>query len=83
MTRICAPDPLTSPPQIDQILVLGQTPERALVEYRFGSFRCQAESAKMSLAREFQDQGVRAWFGPDPCDIHQDPPAPATAIVQE
>lgn len=39
----------------------------ALVEFRFGSYRCQAESAKMALAREMGALGVRCRFGADPC----------------
>ncbi|KAI3395129.1 hypothetical protein diail_1744 [Diaporthe ilicicola] len=38
----------------------------AVVEYRFGSFRCQAEAAKMALVREHPD--VRCFFHCDPCD---------------
>ncbi|POS73128.1 hypothetical protein DHEL01_v208478 [Diaporthe helianthi] len=38
----------------------------AVVEYRFGSFRCQAEAAKMALVREHP--GVRCFFHCDPCD---------------
>ncbi|TLD25004.1 hypothetical protein PspLS_05904 [Pyricularia sp. CBS 133598] len=37
-----------------------------LFEYRFGSFRCQAEAAKMSLSREFKDE-IKVWYGDDPC----------------
>ncbi|KAH8758324.1 hypothetical protein F5883DRAFT_565931 [Diaporthe sp. PMI_573] len=38
----------------------------AVVEYRFGSFRCQAEAAKMALVREHPE--VRCFFHCDPCD---------------
>ncbi|KAK2614237.1 hypothetical protein N8I77_001083 [Diaporthe amygdali] len=38
----------------------------AVVEYRFGSFRCQAEAAKMALTREHPE--VRCFFHCDPCD---------------
>lgn len=55
--------------QIDEVLEVGGTPERRVVEYRFGSFRCQAEAAKMALAREWSELDVKVWFGPDPCDI--------------
>lgn len=38
----------------------------AVVEYRFGSFRCQAEAAKMALVREHPE--IRCFFHCDPCD---------------
>ncbi|OIW31824.1 hypothetical protein CONLIGDRAFT_629510 [Coniochaeta ligniaria NRRL 30616] len=53
---------------IDEVFDRGSMGDRRLVEYRFGSFRCQAEAAKMSITREFADCGIQVWFGPDPCD---------------
>ena len=41
----------------------GEGKERALVEFRFGSYRCQAESARMALTREFKEFGVFCEFG--------------------
>ncbi|KAH8894246.1 hypothetical protein GQ53DRAFT_644083 [Thozetella sp. PMI_491] len=55
--------------QIDEIILQGASEERNVVEYRFGSYRCQAEAAKMALGREYPDGNVRTWHGPDPCDI--------------
>ena len=55
--------------QIDEILVHGTSVERNVVEFRFGSYRCQAEAAKMALGREYPDGDVRTWHGPDPCDL--------------
>jgi hypothetical protein len=55
--------------QIDSIIDRGGSAERRLIEYRFGSYRCQAEAAKMALAREMGDLHVKVWFGPDPCDV--------------
>ncbi|ROW04575.1 hypothetical protein VMCG_04967 [Cytospora schulzeri] len=54
--------------QIDCIIPHGDGLDgrNAVVEYRFGSFRCQAEAAKMALVREHQD--VKCFFHPDPCD---------------
>lgn len=37
--------------------------ERALVEFRFGSYRCQSEAARMALSREFKEFGVFCDFG--------------------
>ena len=55
--------------QVDEILVHGTSAERNVVEFRFGSYRCQAEAAKMALGREYPDGDVRTWHGPDPCDL--------------
>ncbi|KAK5653917.1 hypothetical protein OQA88_7842 [Cercophora sp. LCS_1] len=45
--------------------------ERELVEFRFGSYRCQAEAARMALAREYKEYGIYCDFGPDPCDLEE------------
>ncbi|KAL2153430.1 hypothetical protein VTH82DRAFT_4585 [Thermothelomyces myriococcoides] len=46
--------------QVDEVLCHGQNEDgsRVLLEIRFGSFRCQAEAARMALMREFRDAGV-------------------------
>jgi hypothetical protein len=36
---------------------------RVLLEFRFGSFRCQAEAARMALMREFREMGVVCDYG--------------------
>ncbi|KAJ4387092.1 hypothetical protein N0V93_007679 [Gnomoniopsis smithogilvyi] len=40
--------------------------EDAVIEYRFGSFRCQSQAAKMALARELPH--IRCFFGKDPLE---------------
>lgn len=55
--------------QVDRIIthVEGTTlGEDAVVEYRFGSFRCQAQAAKMALTRELPR--IRCFFGMDPLE---------------
>lgn len=55
--------------QIDRIIthVSGlQGKEDAVIEYRFGSFRCQAQAAKMALARE--KPHIRCFFAKDPLE---------------
>ena len=42
----------------------------ATVEYRFGSYRCQAEAAKIALGRERPPEVRRVEFGEDPCACH-------------
>ncbi|GAB1319131.1 RRM domain-containing protein [Madurella fahalii] len=56
--------------QVDEVLHRGLSPDgaRVLLEFRFGSFRCQAEAARMALMREFRDSGVVCEYGWDPCD---------------
>lgn len=51
--------------QVDDVLHRGANPDgtRVLLEFRFGSFRCQAEAARMALAREFRDLGVLCEYG--------------------
>ncbi|OIW31825.1 hypothetical protein CONLIGDRAFT_698119 [Coniochaeta ligniaria NRRL 30616] len=53
---------------VDEILEHGSGNRgKSLIEFRFGSYRCQAESAKMALTREMSQHGVEVWFAPDPC----------------
>ncbi|KXX80607.1 hypothetical protein MMYC01_202678 [Madurella mycetomatis] len=51
--------------QVDDVLHRGANPDRTrvLLEFRFGSFRCQAEAARMALVREFRDLGVLCEYG--------------------
>ncbi len=54
--------------QIDEVLDHGPGPDgRALVEFRFGSFRCQAQSAKLAVDCELRGL-VTAFYGVDPCE---------------
>ncbi|PSR82530.1 hypothetical protein BD289DRAFT_411758 [Coniella lustricola] len=54
--------------QLDEVLTKIDDPVRGtrVLEYRFGSFRCQAQAAKMALAREFPD--IRCFFHKDPLE---------------
>jgi hypothetical protein len=49
--------------QVDEVITHGGEGGRVLVEFRFGSFRCQAEAARMALMREFGDVGVVCEYG--------------------
>ncbi|KAK0715293.1 hypothetical protein B0H67DRAFT_665333 [Lasiosphaeris hirsuta] len=49
--------------QVDEVRAWATSEDRALIEFRFGSYRCQAESARMALAREFKEFGVFCEFG--------------------
>ncbi|KAJ4300169.1 hypothetical protein N0V88_002838 [Collariella sp. IMI 366227] len=50
--------------QLDQVIYCGANASgtRVLLELRFGSFRCQAESARTALMREFKDAGIVCEF---------------------
>ena len=42
--------------------------ERAVVEYRFGSYRCQAQMGKMALERDQPPGFEKVEYGDDPCE---------------
>jgi hypothetical protein len=53
--------------EIDKIATIFNDGGLAVVEYRFGSYRCQAEIGRMALLREKRDEVFRVQFGADPC----------------
>lgn len=55
--------------QVDDVKELIRAGDRAVVEYRFGSYRCQGQMAKMALERELPDGFEKAEFGDDPCEV--------------
>lgn len=57
--------------QVDEVITHSQGGpfHQSVVEFRFGSFRCQAEHAKMALLREMSRHGVQIHYGRDPCDV--------------
>jgi hypothetical protein len=54
--------------QVDMIISHGGDASRNVVEFRFGSYRAQAQSGMMALQKEYKHE-VEVWFGRDPCDI--------------
>ncbi|KAL1896971.1 hypothetical protein Cpir12675_002551 [Ceratocystis pirilliformis] len=44
--------------EVDKVVPIIDTGVWAKLEFRFGSYRCQAEAAKMAIAREFKASGV-------------------------
>ncbi|KAF9873731.1 hypothetical protein CkaCkLH20_08841 [Colletotrichum karsti] len=57
---------------IDEIIEVLSTEDMGVVEYRFGSWRCQAEAARMALFRDFDigQPGCPVWevtYADDPC----------------
>ncbi|KAI6777154.1 hypothetical protein HG530_001099 [Fusarium avenaceum] len=60
--------------EIDEITTLiirgeAKTGGRAVIEYRFGSFRCQAQMGKMALEKDRPDGFEKVEFGEDPCEV--------------
>ncbi|PQK13273.1 hypothetical protein BB8028_0004g02040 [Beauveria bassiana] len=57
--------------QLDEVRQLVKDEESclAVVEFRFGSYRCQAQMGKMSLEKEREWWFERAEFGEDPCEV--------------
>ncbi|KAM0286487.1 hypothetical protein ACHAQH_000913 [Verticillium albo-atrum] len=60
--------------QVDRIIDVYRAPDMAIVEYRFGSYRCQAQTARMALETEHMGVGGSGlvydlFFGRDPCDV--------------
>ncbi|KAL6891789.1 hypothetical protein HDV57DRAFT_525216 [Trichoderma longibrachiatum] len=55
--------------QLDEIIPLIRAGNRAVVEFRFGSYRCQAQMGKMALEKNRQDGVEKVEFGDDPCEV--------------
>ncbi|KAL4732279.1 hypothetical protein ACLX1H_001290 [Fusarium chlamydosporum] len=59
--------------EIDEVTTLIVQPERvkggrSVVEFRFGSFRCQAQMGKMALEKDRPQGFEKVEFGEDPCE---------------
>lgn len=54
--------------QTDEIIELIKLDGRAVVEFRFGSYRCQAQMGKMALDRVRPEGLEMVEFGEDPCE---------------
>lgn len=54
--------------QVDEVITLVEMDGRAVVEFRFGSYRCQAQMGKMALDRQRPDGLEMVEFGEDPCE---------------
>ncbi|CRK16040.1 hypothetical protein BN1723_002218 [Verticillium longisporum] len=60
--------------QVDSIIDVYRTEDVGIVEYRFGSYRCQAQTARMAIETEHMGSGSSGlvydvFFGRDPCDV--------------
>ncbi|KAF4979587.1 hypothetical protein FZEAL_4216 [Fusarium zealandicum] len=57
--------------EITELIVQGNlhTGGRSVIEYKFGSFRCQSQMGKMALEKDRPDGFEKVEFGPDPCEV--------------
>ncbi|KAL9947133.1 hypothetical protein D7B24_009305 [Verticillium nonalfalfae] len=60
--------------QVDSVIDVYRTEDVGIVEYRFGSYRCQAQTARMAIETEHMGSGSSGlvydvFFGRDPCDV--------------
>ncbi|KAM5523617.1 hypothetical protein FOXYSP1_13960 [Fusarium oxysporum f. sp. phaseoli] len=57
--------------EITELIVQGDASKggRSVVEYRFGSFRCQAQMGKMALEKDRPQGFEKVEFGEDPCEV--------------
>jgi hypothetical protein len=57
--------------EITELIVQGDASKggRSVVEYRFGSFRCQAQMGKMALEKDRPQGFEKVEFGEDPCQV--------------
>ncbi|KAL7929692.1 hypothetical protein V8C35DRAFT_177798 [Trichoderma chlorosporum] len=55
--------------QIDEVTELIKAVGRAVVEFKFGSYRCQSQMGKMSLEKDRPAGFEKVEFGDDPCEV--------------
>ncbi|KAM0343403.1 hypothetical protein ACHAPU_008584 [Fusarium lateritium] len=57
--------------EITSLIVRGEAESggRSVIEYRFGSFRCQAQMGKMALEKDRPQGFEKVEFGEDPCEV--------------
>ncbi|KAK7402998.1 hypothetical protein QQX98_011239 [Neonectria punicea] len=55
--------------QTDEVTTLIKAGDRAVVEYKFGSYRCQAQMGKMALEKDRPEELEKVEFGKDPCEV--------------
>lgn len=60
--------------QVDRVttLIRDEARGRAVVEFKFGSYRCQAQMGKMALEKDAPEWLMKVEFGQDPCEVGDD-----------
>jgi hypothetical protein len=66
--------------EVDRAVELVQRHGRAVVEFRFGSYRCQAQCGRMALERERPDGFEMVEYADDPCEVGETGTAYITAL---
>ncbi|KAF7543477.1 hypothetical protein G7Z17_g10713 [Cylindrodendrum hubeiense] len=54
---------------VDEVTTLINAGNRSVIEYKFGSYRCQAHMGKMSLEKDKPEGLERVEYGRDPCEV--------------
>ncbi|PTB43682.1 uncharacterized protein TrAFT101_002236 [Trichoderma asperellum] len=55
--------------QLDEVTELIKAGGRAVMEFKFGSYRCQSQMGKMSLEKDRPRGLEKVEFGDDPCEV--------------
>ncbi|KAH8674988.1 hypothetical protein BGZ61DRAFT_481963 [Ilyonectria robusta] len=55
--------------EVDEVLTLIHAEQRTVLEYKFGSFRCQAHMGKMALEKDRPEGLEKVEYGEDPCEV--------------
>ncbi|UKZ58757.1 uncharacterized protein TrAtP1_000082 [Trichoderma atroviride] len=55
--------------QLDEVTELIRAGGRAVMEFKFGSYRCQSQMGKMSLEKDRPRGLEKVEFGDDPCEV--------------
>ncbi|KAL2203749.1 hypothetical protein CC79DRAFT_1070854 [Sarocladium strictum] len=55
--------------QVDRVQTLIQTTSRAVVEFSFGSYRCQSQMGLMALEKDRPIGFEKVEYGEDPCEV--------------
>lgn len=68
--------------QVDEVRELIRGGGRAVVEFRFGSYRCQSQMGKISLEKDRPVGFEKAEFGEDPCEVGENWSSHAIALLR-
>ncbi|KAJ4155904.1 hypothetical protein LMH87_001127 [Akanthomyces muscarius] len=68
--------------QVDEVRELLRGGGRAVVEFRFGSYRCQSQMGKISLEKDRPVGFEKAEFGEDPCEVGENWSSHAIAVLR-
>ncbi|KAH6990227.1 hypothetical protein EDB80DRAFT_538796, partial [Ilyonectria destructans] len=55
--------------EVDEVITLIHAEQRTVLEYKFGSYRCQAHMGKMALEKDKPEGLEKVEYGEDPCEV--------------